>query len=127
MNKIIRTEADYRESLGKLENLVDLNPIQRTPESEELDLVALLIQDYESQRFHFATPDPLEAIKFRMEQQNFAPRDLVPYVGSRGKVSEILSGKKPLTLSMIRALHSGLGIPASALIQAQERFTRRKQ
>lgn len=74
MNNIIITEADYEKTLVRLENLMDRNPIQGTPESEELDLVALLIQHYESQRFHFATPDPLEAIKFRMERQNLASR-----------------------------------------------------
>lgn len=120
MNKVIRSEADYAEALLKLENLMDRNPAPGTPESEELELLSLLIQDYESKRYHFAAPDPVEAIKFRMEQQNLTPRDLIPYIGSRGKVSEILARNRPLTLSMIRALHSGLGIPASALIQGKE-------
>ena len=77
----------------------------------------MLIQGYESKRVSARPPDPLEAIRFRMEQQRLTQRDLVPFIGSRSKVSEILSGKRPLTLSMIRALHRGLGIPAESLLQ----------
>ncbi|MBI4330390.1 MAG: ImmA/IrrE family metallo-endopeptidase [Chloroflexi bacterium] len=120
MNKVIANETDYQEALLKLEDLMDRRPAPGTPESEEMELLALLVRDYESRKYHFDAPDPIDAINFRMEQQNLTPRDLVPYIGSRSKVSEILSRKRPLTLSMIRALHSGLGIPASALIQENE-------
>jgi HTH-type transcriptional regulator/antitoxin HigA len=82
-----------------------------------LELLTILVQDYESKRFGERVPDPIEAIKFRMEQQNLSQRDLVPFIGSRSKVSEVLSGKHPLTLSMIRALHAGLKIPAKVLLQ----------
>jgi len=79
-----------------------------------------LVKDYESKRFSSSLPDPIEAIKFRMDQQNLAQRDLVPYIGSRSKVSEVLSGKRPLTLSMMRALHANLGIPAKVLLQERD-------
>jgi HTH-type transcriptional regulator/antitoxin HigA len=120
MNKVIRNEADYEETLSVLENLMDRDPVAGTPEFDQLDLLTLLIQDYESRQYQFVPPDPVEAIKFRMEQQNLTSRDLIPYIGSRSKVSEVLSRKRPLTLSMIRALHSGLRIPASVLIQEQD-------
>src|SRR4029077_15486536 len=82
----------------------------------------LLVRDYEQKRFELGSPDPVEAIRFRMEQMKLMPRDLVPLLGSRSKVSEILSRKRPLTLSMARALHKGLRIPAKALLQEQSLF-----
>jgi len=120
MNKVIRNEADYVKTLSMLENLMDRNPADGTSESEELEILILLIQDYESRQYQLVPPSPVEAIKFRMEQQRLTPRGLIPYIGSRSKVSEVLSGKRSLTLSMMRALHSGLGIPANVLIQEQE-------
>jgi HTH-type transcriptional regulator/antitoxin HigA len=117
MNRIISNKSQYEEALITLEDLLDYNPAPGTPENDKLELLTLLVQDYESRQYEFSPPEPLEAIKFRMEQQKLTPRDLIPYIGSRSKVSEILSGKRPLTLSMIRALHTGLGIPASVLIQ----------
>jgi HTH-type transcriptional regulator/antitoxin HigA len=120
MNKVIKNKIEYEEALLTLENILDFNPAAGTPENEELELLTLLVQDYESRQYQFVPPDPIEAIKFRMEQQNLMPRDLLPYIGSRSKVSEILSKKRPLTLSMIRALHSGMGIPANVLIQQHE-------
>jgi len=119
MDKVIKTKADCEEVLAAVEKLMDLNPDVGTPEADQLELLTLLIQDYESREYEFIPPDPVEAIKFRMEQQKLAPRDLVPYLGSRSKVSEILSKKRPLTLSMIRALHTGLGIPAKVLVVDQ--------
>jgi len=119
-NRVIKNKTEYEETLLALENLLDRNPVLGTPEDEELELLTLLVQDYESKQYQSVLPDPIEAVKFRMEQQNLAPRDLIPYIGSRSKVSEVLSKKRPLTLSMIRALHSGLGIPASVLIQEQD-------
>lgn len=119
MNKVIKNKTDYEETLSALEGLLDLNPAQGTPENEKLELLTLLIEDYESRQYQFIPPNPIEAIKFRMEQQKLNPRDLIPYIGSRSKVSEVLSGKRSLTLSMIRALSSGLGIPANVLIQEQ--------
>lgn len=105
--------------LAEIEKLVDLDPVPGTPEAERLDLLALVVRDFESKRFPRRLPTPLEAIRFRMEQQGLTQKDLVPYMGSKSKVSEVLSGKRPLTLSMMRALHTGLGIPADALLHDQ--------
>ncbi len=120
MNKVIKNETEYKETLVTLEGLLDRDPAPGTPENEKLELLTLLVLDYESRGYRPVPPDPIEAIKFRMEQQNLSPRDLIPYIGSRSKVSEVLSRKRPLTISMIRALHSRLGIPASVLIQEQD-------
>lgn len=120
MIRVIKSDADYESALAEIERLIDLSPVAGTPEAETLELLSVLVRDYESARYQFPSPDPIEAIKFRMEQQNLSARDLVPFIGSRSKVSEVLSGKRPLTLSMIRALHSGLGIPAQSLLQERE-------
>jgi HTH-type transcriptional regulator/antitoxin HigA len=117
MIKIIKSKSDYEAALVAIENLIDLDPDVGTPEADQLELLALLVQDYESKTTKRNLPDPIEAIKFRMEQQNLTQRDLVPYLGSRSRVSEVLSGKRPLTLSMARSLHSGLGIPAKVLLK----------
>ncbi len=120
--RMLKTIEDYRNALSAVERLIDRKPRPGTTESDELEVLALLIKSYEDERLENTVPDPLEAIKFRMEQQNLTPRDLVPFIGSRSKVSEVLSRKRPLTLSMIRALHSGLGIPATSLLQEQTSF-----
>jgi HTH-type transcriptional regulator / antitoxin HigA len=116
MNKIIKTTSEYTSALNELEVLIDKEPKKGTPDSDRLELLSLLIQEYEKTKIKKELPDPIEAIKFRMEQQNLTPRDLIPFIGSRSKVSEILSRKRPLTLQMIRALHEGLAIPAGVLL-----------
>ena len=118
----INSEADYKAALAEIEQLIDRNVRAGTPEGDRLNLLTLLVQDYEQKRIDMEAPDPIEAIRFRMEQMNLMPRDLVPLIGSRSKVSEVLSRKRPLTLSMARALHKGLRIPAKALLQAQFLF-----
>ncbi|HWW14036.1 MAG TPA: ImmA/IrrE family metallo-endopeptidase [Candidatus Dormibacteraeota bacterium] len=115
----INSKIDYETAIAEIERLIDLAPRSGTPEGDRLNLLSLLVQDYEQNQAEFRTPDPIEAIKFRMEQMDLTPRDLVPLIGSRSKVSEVLSGKRPLTLSMVRALHKGLGVPAKALLQEQ--------
>ena len=115
----INSELDYKAALGEIEKLIDLPARAGTPEGDRLNLLTLLVQDYEQKHVESRTPDPIAAIRFRMEQMNLTPRDLVPLFGSRSRVSEVLSGKRPLSLSMIRALHKGLGIPAKALLQEQ--------
>jgi HTH-type transcriptional regulator/antitoxin HigA len=120
MTKVIKTESDYDAALADIEDLIDRDPARSTPEADKLELLSLLVEEYESRNFPSSLPDPIEAIKFRMEQQNLTQRDLVPFIGSRSKVSEVLSGKRSLTLSMIRSLHSRLGIPASALLQERD-------
>jgi HTH-type transcriptional regulator/antitoxin HigA len=120
MIKVIKTEADYRDALERIETLMDDDPEVGTREADELEVWTLLAEDYESKKFPASLPDPIAAITFRMEQQNLAQRDLIPYIGSRSKVSEVLSGKRPLTLSMMRALHANLGIPARVLLQERD-------
>ena len=120
MIKVIKTESDYDAALAAIEELIDRDPDQGTPEADKLEVLSLLVEKYESGNFPSSLPDPIEAIKFRMEQQKLTQRDLIPFIGSRSKVSEVLSGKRPLTLSMIRSLHSKLGIPASALLQERD-------
>lgn len=120
--KVIRTEQDYKEALELLGILMAGDPAPNSENGEKLSILATLIQDYESKCFPETLPDPIDAILFRMEQQNLKPVDLIPYLGSRSKVSEILSRKRPLTLSMIRALESGLGIPAKVLLKESDEF-----
>lgn len=117
--KVIKTEEEYEHIMAEIDELLDIDPDAGTPEGDRLDLLILLAEDYESKHVDTTPPTPLEAIKFRMEQQGLAHRDLIPYFGSRSKVSEVLSGKRPLTLPMIRALHSGLGIPLAVLVAEQ--------
>ncbi len=114
--KIIKNETEYQAALGRLETLMDAQP--GSSEEEELDLLSLLLVNYEKEHFPIELPDPIEAIKFRMDQQGLSRKDLIPYIGSQSKVSEVLSGKRPLSLTMIRNLHEGLGIPAEVLLQA---------
>lgn len=115
--KVIKTEQDYKEALKLVEKLIAHDPDPNSTEGEQLSLLSALIQGYEERAFPETLPGPIEAIKFRMEQADLKPADLVPYIGSRSRVSEILSGKRQLTLEMIRALEVGLGIPAKVLIQ----------
>ena len=118
----INSEVDYKTALAEIERLIDAKVRAGTGDGDRLNLLTLLVQDYEQKRVELEAPDPIDAIKFRMEQMNLTPRDLVPLIGSRSKVSEVLSRKRPLTLSMARALHKGLRIPAKALLQEQFLF-----
>lgn len=118
--KVIKTEQDYRDALKSVEELMNLDPNPKSAEGEQLALLSTLIQEYELRILPQSLPTPVEAIRFRMEQADLKPADLIPYIGSRSRVSEVLSGKRPLTLEMIRALETGLGIPAKVLIQKIE-------
>ena len=113
--KVLETPEDYEQALAYVETLMDAEP--GSPEEEELELFALLIEEYEEEHFPIPLPDPIEAIKFRMEQEGLTRKDLIPYIGSASKVSEVLNRKRPLSLNMIRKLHEGLGIPAEVLLQ----------
>jgi HTH-type transcriptional regulator/antitoxin HigA len=104
----------------EIEKLLALDPEPDSKEGEALKILTLLVEDYEREASLQLKPDPIDAILFRMEQQKLSQRDLVPFIGSRSKVSEVLSRKRQLTLSMIRALHNGLGIPADSLIRDQD-------
>src|SRR6266550_9017529 len=116
MIKVIKNEQEHETALAEISSLIDRDPDPGTPDADRLELLTVLVENYESQAFPKRVPEPLEAIRFRMEQQNLKQRDLVPYIGSPSKVSEVLSGKRPLTLSMMRSLHSHLRIPASVLL-----------
>lgn len=113
--RAIRSKADHEAALARIDELMDAAP--GTTKGDELDVLVDLVELYEAKHVPMGYPSPIEAIKFRMEQAELSPRDLIPIVGSRSKVSEVLSGKRPLTMQMARALHSDLGIPADVLLQ----------
>jgi len=115
--KVIRDEEAYTLTLARVDELVALDPDPESTEGEELQVLSILIEDYERRQYPIAAPTPLEAIEFRMEQMGLAQRDVMPFIGSKSKTSEVLSGKRPLSLPMVRALSAGLGIPAEILIQ----------
>lgn len=111
----IHSEQDYADALARVEALMDME--RSDVEDDELDVLATLVEVYEDRHFPMDAPDPIEAIKFRMQQFDMSQSDLAPIFGSRAKASEVLSGKRDLTLKMIRALHDHLGIPADVLIR----------
>ena len=111
----IRTKADYKEAQRKISALLDAPVGSR--EAEILELLSVLVEAYEEEHHPVAPPDPIEAIKFRMDQMGLTRRDLEPYLGSRARVSEVLNRKRPLSVEMIRRLNAGLGIPAEILIR----------
>jgi HTH-type transcriptional regulator / antitoxin HigA len=113
--KPIRTKADHRAALKEIETLMSARA--GTPEGERLDVLVTLVEAYEKKHYRFDLPDPIEAIKFRMEQMALGPKDLVPMIGQINRVYEILNRRRPLTLQMIRRLHRELGIPAESLIK----------
>src|SRR5436309_2825272 len=116
--KAIRTEADYEVALARIDALMDAEP--GTPEGEELDVLTDLVEHYEEKQVPMGYPSAIAAIEFRLEQAGLTRRDLVPFIGTRAKVSEILSGKRQITMPMARALHEHLGIPAEVLLQGRE-------
>lgn len=115
--KLIKTEQDHEQALSRLMALMDLDPKTDTAAGDELDVLALLIEKYEEEVFPMDSPDPIEAIKFRMDQQGLIKKDLIPYFGSASKVTEVLNGTRNLSINMIRKLNAGLGISADVLIR----------
>jgi HTH-type transcriptional regulator/antitoxin HigA len=113
--KVIKSEAEYDAALRRIDKIFDAKP--GTPRGDELELLATLVELYEKEAFPIDLPDALTAIRFRMEQQGLQAKDLIPYLGSASKVSEVLSGRRGLSLQMIRNLVEGLGIPAEVLVQ----------
>ena len=113
--KPIRTKADHRAALKEIDGLMSATLC--TPEGDRLDVLVTLVEAWEKKRYPMQLPDPIEAIKFRMEQSGLAAKDLVPMIGQLNRVYEVLNRKRPLTLQMIRRLHRDLGIPAESLIQ----------
>jgi len=113
----IKTQRDYRRALKDIEGLMSAKA--NTPEGDRLDVLVTLVEAWERKHYPLDLPDPVEAIKFHMDQNGLEPRDLIPYIGNRNRVYEILNRKRPLTLRMIWSLHKGLGIPAESLIKSE--------
>jgi len=115
INRLIKNEQDHNKALSRIEQLMDAKP--STADMDELELMTALVEMYEERHFPISWPDPIEAIRFRMEQLGLGQKDLVAFIGSKSKVSEVLNGKRPLTLAMMRGLQKGLGIPAEVLLK----------
>lgn len=113
--KPIKNETDYNKALQRLEVIFDARP--GTPEGDELEILGILISQYENEQFPIDLPDPVEAIKFRMEQLGYNQSDLAQIIGQKSRASEILSRKRKLSLEMIRRIHDKLHIPTEVLIQ----------
>ena len=113
----IRTEADYQSALKLVAPYFDAEPELDSDAGAHFEALLTLIEAYEAKHYPIAPPDPVQAIKFRMEQQGLTPADLVPMIGQRNRVYEVLNGKRKLTMAMVWKLHTGLGIPAESLIR----------
>jgi HTH-type transcriptional regulator/antitoxin HigA len=111
----IKTQRDYRRVLKEIEGLMDAK--RNTSEGDRLDVLVTLVEAWEAKHYPLDLPDAVEAIKHHIDQKGLAPRDLIPFIGNRNRVYEVLSRKRPLTLAMVRRLHAGLGIPAESLIK----------
>ena len=112
--KPIKTERDYRKALKEIENLWDAKP--KTSMGDRLDVLVTLVEAYEQKHYKIDPPDPIEAIKFRMEQLDLKPSDLAKILGGRSRVSEVLNRKRKLTVEMMRSLRKHLAIPAESLL-----------
>jgi HTH-type transcriptional regulator / antitoxin HigA len=112
--KPIKTKEQYKEYLRIIDSLVDC--LEGSPEEETLELVSILVEDYEARHYPIEAPDPIEAIKIKMEEEGLKRKDLAPFFGSSSRVSEVLNRKRPLTLEMIKKIHQGLGISAETLL-----------
>ena len=113
----IKNEEDYKAALREVSTLFDNEPVPGSEEGDRFEVLITLVEAYEAKHYPIELPDPIEAIKFRMEQAGLTPKDLVPMIGRLNRVYEILNRKRPLTLNMIWKLHQKLGIPAECLIQ----------
>lgn len=111
--KPIKNEQDYADTLSKIASLMDARP--NSPQMDELEVLTTLVEAYEEEFYKIDAPDPIEAIKFRMEQEGLKQKDLVNIIGSKSRVSEVLNRKRKLTIDMIRNLHSQLKIPIESL------------
>jgi len=111
----IKSEADYEATLKEIEGLMSAEP--DSPQGDRLDVLVTLVEAYEREHYPIGFPDPVEAIKFRMEQQGLSVEDLVPVIGRKNRVYEVLARKRPLTLRMIEGLHETFSIPAESLLK----------
>lgn len=114
--KLIKNKHDHVEALARIKKLMDEKLVPDSKEADELEVLSLLVEHYEQENFPMDKPDPIEAIKFRMEQLGLLKKDLIPFVGSASKVTEVLNGTRQLSLNMIRKLSDGLGISVEILI-----------
>jgi HTH-type transcriptional regulator/antitoxin HigA len=115
----IKTQRDYRSALKEIEGL--MNAKRNSRDGDRLDVLVTLVEAWEAKHYPLDLPDAVEAIKHHMDQNGLSPRDLVPFIGSRNRVYEVLSRKRSLTLTMVRRLHEGLGIPAESLIRSRQK------
>jgi HTH-type transcriptional regulator/antitoxin HigA len=115
--KLIKTKKEYNAALQRVDELFEAGVKKGTPKGNELELLLLLIEKYEDEHTPVDAPDPVEAIKFRMEQMNLKPKDLESIIGNKSLVSKVLNKKRSLSLNMIRAIHEKLKIPTDVLIQ----------
>ncbi len=122
--KPIRTKADYERALREIERIWGAK--EGTPQGNQLDVLATLVEAHERKHFLIDPPDPIEAIKFRLEQQGLDPRALIGVIGGRGRVHEVMHGQRALSLTMIRRLHERFGIPAEVLIRPTHTGRRRR-
>ena len=111
----IKSQRDYRRVLGEIEKLMGARRNSR--EGDRLDVLVTLVEAWERKHYRLDLPDPVEAIKYHMEQNGLLPRDLIPFIGGRNRVHEVLNRRRELTINMIRRLHEGLGVPAESLIR----------
>ena len=118
----IKTDGDYRRTLAEIEGLMTAK--RDTPEGDRLDVLVTLVEAWEAQHFPVDLPDPIAAIRYHMEQNGLAPKDLAPYIGGRNRVYEVLNRKRSLSLKMIWRLHRALGIPAESLIKSGDQAPR---
>jgi HTH-type transcriptional regulator/antitoxin HigA len=118
----IKTEEEYEQALSEIEGIFDAQP--NTPDADRLEVLTMLVEAYELKHYPVMPPDPIEALLYHLESRGLSQRDLEPFIGSRARVTEILTRRRALTLEMIRRLCGGLGIPADVLIQPYELYKR---
>ena len=124
--KILKTEQQYNEACESIYNLINSTDKQidpNSPKGEEIELLSLLIEKYEQENYSIEAPNPIEAIKFRMEQMNLKQADVAPLFGGKTRVSEVLNGKRPLTLKMITLLNRYLGVPLESMITGNKEMS----
>lgn len=125
--KLIKNDQDHAAAVARVSKLMDKDLVSGSKEADELEVLALLIERYEQEKFSIDKPDPIEAIKFRMEQLQLIKKDLIPFIGSASKVTEVLNGTRQLSLNMIRKLSEGLNISVDLLIRASKPKTPAKK
>jgi HTH-type transcriptional regulator / antitoxin HigA len=124
--KPIRSRTDHQRALARIGKLMALDPAPGTPEGDELEVLAQVVEGYEKKHFDLGEPEPKELIAFAMEQRGLTKKDMIPFLGTPSRVSEILSGKRSLTLPMIAKLHRGLNLPLASLVMGTVSIPRRK-